>query len=202
MEAPQAIHRQRMRADLQHREFSAGVANLRQEALQVNRFGSGVGRRILAGGRFVRDCPEEPGFGFGSFDDGVNHRSGGGFAVSSGDGYKLQGVAGMIVKIGGGNGESFASFANSNGGNAGRNHTSGRLVAHHCDRAALNGVRNERLAVLFRAAQREENCAGLHFARITNDLADFRRALQRREGFDAVKYFRQIFRPNFARFAV
>ena len=99
-------------------------------------------------------------------------------------------VAGMIVKIGGGNSESFASFANSNGGNAGRNHASEGFIAHHRDCAALNGVSNEGLAVFFRSAQREENCAGLYFARITNDLADFRSARQRRDRFDAVKYFR------------
>ena len=108
----------------------------------------------------------------------------------------------MIVKIGGGNSESFASFANSNGGNAGRNHTSEGLIAYHGDRAAFNGVGNERLAIFFRSAQCEENCAGLYFARITNDLADFRSARKRREGFEPVKYFRQTFRPNFARLAV
>src|SRR6202011_998824 len=105
---------------------------------------------------------------------------------------ELQAFAGMIVKIGGGHSEGFASFANSNGGNARRNHAGKGLIAYHPDRAALNGVVDERLAVFFRATQCEENCAGLYFARITNDLANFRRTGQRSEGFDAVKYFRQI----------
>src|ERR1700731_13126 len=146
-----------MRAGFQYREFSACVANFRQEALQVNRFGSGVGRRIFAGGRFVRDGAEKASFGFGSFDDRVNHGSSGGFAVSPRDGHELQDVARVVVKIRRGNRESFASLADLNGSNAGRDRRGNRLVAHHRDRAALYGVSDKRLSIFFFSPPGEEN---------------------------------------------
>ena len=87
---PQAIQRQRVRTGFQHGVRAAGVNDLGEKALQVQRFRRGGGGRTRCSRRAIDDGAEEAALVAGGAHDRIDQEARGGLAVGAGDADQLQ----------------------------------------------------------------------------------------------------------------
>ena len=176
MASPQTVHGQRVRAGLQDRVLSAGIANLRAESPAGPRIPGWCSARDIFPREFRRQSCRTVLSLSGSFDNCVDQRSGGGFSVGSGYGRRVARISRDDRRNLPPRSPTLCALRVPEPPPPGRGTAeegaASSLAMATAPRPTASWTKARHLRS--RSLQREKQAAGLYLARVASDLQNFR----------------------------
>ena len=154
--------------------------HVRKEALQVERFRSGIGRRARVAHQAMTNRAEQANFTARRAKNRVDQIGRGCLSVCPGHANEFQNFSGASEIVCRGDGQRFPCVGNPNPGEIGRDRSRVRLLAGNGDCSAGDGIGNKIIPVRFFAANSNKKSPRLYLAAVVSDFLDFQITLRGR----------------------